>query len=208
MADPITDEHADYGMDCDLSGNTDVQTKQRKLDDIEFMNNQNMKSLVELDEYYWKTFAQGCGQNDPEDELIETVLAGSTFIFVVELTDKENERNDIYMDQPAQPAIRSTSLPALHALDQPAQPTQPAQRVTTTDPGHALASELSAGVAVDVQPRMWAGMNKPGGVGHIKSAGVGGTFNVKYILGRSERNVALRFIFLYQPNSIRAITRS
>jgi hypothetical protein len=60
--------------------------------------------------------------------------------------------------------------------------------------------EFAAGDVVLVQPRTWSGMNRPGGTGRVTKVNGDGTYNVKYILGGSDKSVHPAFMDV-QPAS-------
>ena len=53
---------------------------------------------------------------------------------------------------------------------------------------------FSVGDNVNVEARTWSGINKPGGVGRVSKVNDDGTYNVKYALGGSEKNVDRKWI--------------
>mmetsp|Transcript_11481 Transcript_11481/g.42868 ORF Transcript_11481/g.42868 Transcript_11481/m.42868 type:complete len:1958 (-) Transcript_11481:262-6135(-) len=66
-------------------------------------------------------------------------------------------------------------------------------------PGSEQEPDFDIGQVVEVLPRTWAGMNKPGGVGRITKIGVNGdgrkVVNVKYVLSSTEdKNIDLEFV--------------
>uniref|UniRef100_A0A7S2RR60 MCM3-like winged helix domain-containing protein n=1 Tax=Mucochytrium quahogii TaxID=96639 RepID=A0A7S2RR60_9STRA len=55
-------------------------------------------------------------------------------------------------------------------------------------------NKFSVGQVVNVASRTQPGMNKPGGTGRVQKVNDDGTYNVKYVLGGTERNVAEHYI--------------
>jgi hypothetical protein len=53
---------------------------------------------------------------------------------------------------------------------------------------------VSVGDTVMVDSRTWPGVNKPGGAGRVTSINVNCTFNIKYLLGGSERSVDADYV--------------
>ena len=53
---------------------------------------------------------------------------------------------------------------------------------------------LKKGDTVSVQSRTWPGMNKPGGAGRVWKVNDDGTYDVKYLLGGTERRVQVAYI--------------
>ena len=65
----------------------------------------------------------------------------------------------------------------------------------TTTEGSANNDVYKNGDIVVVEPRMWSGMNKPGGVGRvIKCDGKEGTVNVRYILGGVDKDIDFEYV--------------
>jgi hypothetical protein len=56
------------------------------------------------------------------------------------------------------------------------------------------SDRLKKGDTVDVMSRTWPGMNKPGGAGRIWKVNLDGTYDVKYLLGGTERRVDPKYI--------------
>jgi hypothetical protein len=55
---------------------------------------------------------------------------------------------------------------------------------------------ISIGDTVMVDSRTWPGVNKPGGAGRVTSINMNSTFNIKYMLGGSERGVEPDYVHL------------
>ncbi|KAF0696934.1 Aste57867_12353 [Aphanomyces stellatus] len=68
------------------------------------------------------------------------------------------------------------------------------QEAETTTAETAATTPLLPGQVVQVAPRTWAGSNKLGGAGWIKSINGDGSFNIKYVLGGQERDVPSNFV--------------
>ena len=56
------------------------------------------------------------------------------------------------------------------------------------------SSLLDVGTIVDVQPRTWVGINKPGGVARVTKIHEDGSYDVAYVLGGRECNVDAVFV--------------
>ena len=54
--------------------------------------------------------------------------------------------------------------------------------------------DIQIGSTVNVQSRMWAGINKPGGVARITKCNSNGSFNCKYVLGGTEKNIDAEYV--------------
>ncbi|CAK4186903.1 unnamed protein product [Aphanomyces euteiches] len=61
----------------------------------------------------------------------------------------------------------------------------------------APIEDFQVGDTVDVMPRMWSGINKPGGVGRIKKKHPDAKYDVEYILGSREKGVEAIYIRRY-----------
>mmetsp|Transcript_6972 Transcript_6972/g.7973 ORF Transcript_6972/g.7973 Transcript_6972/m.7973 type:complete len:1665 (-) Transcript_6972:5-4999(-) len=66
--------------------------------------------------------------------------------------------------------------------------------VTSAAQATGMPGLWSKGTIVNVEPRTWPGMNKPGGVGRIVAINPDGSYNVAYILGGKESNVEAIFM--------------
>ena len=55
---------------------------------------------------------------------------------------------------------------------------------------------IKVGDTVIVDSRTWPGVNKPGGAGRVTSFNIDSTFNIKYLLGGSERKVDAEYVHL------------
>ena len=55
---------------------------------------------------------------------------------------------------------------------------------------------IKVGDTVIVDSRTWPGVNKPGGAGRVTSFNIDSTFNIKYMLGGSERKVDADYVHL------------
>ena len=55
---------------------------------------------------------------------------------------------------------------------------------------------MEKGDTVSVLSRTWPGVNKPGGAGRIWKVNEDGTYDIKYLLGGSERSVERQYITL------------
>ncbi|ETV93240.1 hypothetical protein H310_12681 [Aphanomyces invadans] len=64
------------------------------------------------------------------------------------------------------------------------------------------AQEFDVGDTVDVVPRLWSGMNKPGGVGRVKAKHVDAnqvwTYDIDYVLGSREKGVPGGYVSRYR----------
>lgn len=60
--------------------------------------------------------------------------------------------------------------------------------------GKKFESKLNVGDVVQVASRTWPGMNKPGGTAKITKCHQDGTFDVKYVIGGSEKRVEEQYI--------------
>jgi hypothetical protein len=64
--------------------------------------------------------------------------------------------------------------------------------------GDLACKTFAVGETVDVVPRTWVGINKPGGIGRVVKTNDDGTYNVKYVLGGLDKKVP--------PHWIKAVT--
>jgi hypothetical protein len=55
--------------------------------------------------------------------------------------------------------------------------------------GDLACKTFAVGETVDVVPRTWVGINKPGGIGRVVKTNDDGTYNVKYVLGGLDKKV-------------------
>jgi len=62
------------------------------------------------------------------------------------------------------------------------------------------SNEFEIGEVVNVEARTFPGMNKHGGVGRITAVHEDGTFNVKYVLGGSEKHIEQKYITRSEDN--------
>ena len=129
-----------------------------------------------------------------------------------------NERNpkddEFEHSQPTPGKTESQSLAAevLLAMAAPATPdvTAPATPdVTTRRPEqdsaiHEHQNSFSIGTVVEVAPRTWPGINKPGGVGRITrvhNRGGSVSYDIRYVLGGREKQVDAGFVSLKEESS-------
>ena len=88
--------------------------------------------------------------------------------------------------------------------NRPTSPLQDQLITPTKETFNSKDAELVVGSIVRVQSRTWAGINKPGGVGRITKVCTDShisTYNIKYVLGGSEKRVDGAFIQLESSNS-------
>jgi hypothetical protein len=64
------------------------------------------------------------------------------------------------------------------------------------------AKDIVLGNVVMVQERTWPGINRPGGIGRVVKVNPDGSINVKYLLGGSDKNLALAYVSLHKVSGV------
>lgn len=78
--------------------------------------------------------------------------------------------------------------------EKPPAATTSSRRRAQSEPSFAVTVAFAVGDIVNVQSRMWSGINKPGGVARITKINPDHTYNVAYVLGGKEYNVDSVFV--------------
>ena len=102
--------------------------------------------------------------------------------------EKENK-----LAGPAAPAAAAGANTGLHRVHHAAKARMKELGAINSMTLSEMPSSLAVGAQVVVAARTWPGMNKPGGAGRILRANADGTYDIKYLLGGSEKNIEGEF---------------
>jgi hypothetical protein len=122
-------------------------------------------------------------------EILEEKVEEEKKVKIIEQSE-QNERRQRKRQRDSPPG--SDESPMARPSDQDSESILPAGE----------QEEVKLGNVVMVQERTWPGINRPGGIGRVVKVNADTTVNVKYLLGGSDKNLALTYVRVHKVSGV------